>query len=243
MFSGGESYDDEPVAGVGFVGGRFGGAALPMRGVFAAIDVTTNSLAWSQRWSDQCYSGSVSTAGGLTFVGRNDGRFTALNSSTGRRLWEFQTGAGVNAPASIFEYGGDQYVVVYAAGNLFAASARSDRVRLFALHGELTGEDRATGAQPAPADAAGDVDALAFDITGGDAELGRPLYADGCEACHGPTGEGGHNGRPLSDSLTPERIFATVTRGRNDMPAFADDLSSDEIRAVVAYVRSMIESR
>ena len=32
--------------------------------------------------------------------------------------------------------------------------------------------------------------------------------------------------------------FATVTGGRNDMPSFAD-----EIRAVVAYVRRMIESR
>ena len=47
----------------------------------------------------------------------------------------------------------------------------------------------------------------------------------------------------LGDSLTPERIFATVTQGRNDMPSFADDLDTDEIRAVVAYVRSMIESR
>ena len=106
VFSGGDSFDDELVAGTLFVGGQFAGAPLSVRGIVAAIDVTANKLAWSQRWSDQCYSGSVSTGGRLTFVGRNDGRFTALDSSTGRRLWEFQTGAGVNAPASTFEYGG-----------------------------------------------------------------------------------------------------------------------------------------
>jgi mono/diheme cytochrome c family protein len=39
------------------------------------------------------------------------------------------------------------------------------------------------------------------------------------------------------------KTMATVTGGRNDMPSFADDLSTDEIRAVVAYVRGMIESR
>lgn len=241
VFSGGASYDDEPVAGNLFLGGSFGSSSLPTQGVFAAIDVTTNTLAWSQRWSDECYSGSVTTAGGLTFVGRNDGRFTALDSSTGHRLWEFQTGAGANAPASVFEHGGDQYVVVYAAGNLFAGSTRGDRVWLFALHGELTEEDQAVEASSA--DAASDGDALAVAATGGDAVLGRRLYTDGCEACHGPTGTGGHSGMLLGDSLTPERIFATVTQGRNDMPSFADDLDTDEIRAVVAYVRSMIESR
>ena len=87
--------------------GAFGGMPLPATGIFAALDMKTNRLVWQQRWKDTCYSGSVTTAGGLVFVGRNDGRLTALNSSNGQRLWEFQTGAGVNAPASVFEYEGD----------------------------------------------------------------------------------------------------------------------------------------
>ena len=44
VFTGGGSYDDEPVAGNPFLGGTFSGSALPARGVFAAIDVTTNTL-------------------------------------------------------------------------------------------------------------------------------------------------------------------------------------------------------
>jgi alcohol dehydrogenase (cytochrome c) len=79
----------------------------------------------------------VTTAGGLVFVGRNDGRLTALNSSNGQRLWEFQTGAGVNAPVSVFEYEGEQYVVTYLVGNLFAGSPRGDSIWLFSLKGTV----------------------------------------------------------------------------------------------------------
>jgi outer membrane protein assembly factor BamB len=107
-------------------------------GIFAALDMKTNRLVWQQRWKDSCYSGSVTTAGGLVFVGRNDGRLTALNSSSGLRLWEFQTGAGVNAPASVFEYQGDEYVAVYSGGSLFAGAPRGDSVFLFSLKGAMT---------------------------------------------------------------------------------------------------------
>ena len=60
--------------------------------------MTTNKLAWRYRWPEQCYSGTLATGGGLLFVGRNDGRLTALDSTTGKQLWEFQTGAGMHAP-------------------------------------------------------------------------------------------------------------------------------------------------
>jgi alcohol dehydrogenase (cytochrome c) len=107
-------------------------------GIFAALDMKTNKLVWQQRWKDSCYSGSVTTAGGLVFVGRNDGRLTALNSASGLRVWEFQTGAGVNAPASVFEYQGDEYVAVYSGGSLFAGAPRGDSVFLFSLKGAMT---------------------------------------------------------------------------------------------------------
>ena len=62
----------------------------------------------------------LGTAGGLVFVGRNDGRLTALDSDSGRKLWEFQTGAGMNATASTFEHKGKQYVTVLSGiGGLY----------------------------------------------------------------------------------------------------------------------------
>jgi quinohemoprotein ethanol dehydrogenase len=145
LFRGGE--DDQPITpeGTRYLGSAFGGAPLPASGIFAALDMKTNRLVWQQRWKESCYSGSVTTAGGLVFTGRNDGRLTALNSTTGKRLWEFQTGAGMNAPVSVFEYDGEEYVVAYSAGSLFAGSPRGDSVWLFSVKGTLNeGEPRST---------------------------------------------------------------------------------------------------
>ncbi len=127
----------EAEEGKRFLGGGINFTRIPATGYFAALDLTTNKLVWHQRWADTCYSGSVVTAGGLVFVGRNDGRFLALDSSDGSWLWEFQTGAGVNAPSSVFEHKGQQYIVAYSAGNLFARSAKGDSVWLFALNGTM----------------------------------------------------------------------------------------------------------
>ena len=70
------------------------------RGVLAAVDVRTNKLAWRQQWGELCYAGSTVTAGGLLFIGRNDGRLSALDKSNGASLWEFQTDAGIHAAVS-----------------------------------------------------------------------------------------------------------------------------------------------
>ena len=109
--------------------------SAPRRGIFAALDVRTNRLVWRQQWTNTCYSGSITTAGGLVFVDRNDGRITALDSSNGQRLGEFQTDGGVNAPASTFMHEGKQYLAVYSGGTNLAPSKRSDGVWLFSLDG------------------------------------------------------------------------------------------------------------
>ena len=71
------------------------------------------------------------------FVGRTDGRLTALDSSDGKKLWEFQTGAGMNAPATVFEYEGKPYVLALSAGNQYGGSARGDSLWLFGLDGKI----------------------------------------------------------------------------------------------------------
>ena len=129
--------DERPPSGQLYIGGNFGSVSLPHLGTFTALDVRTNTIVWQQQWADPCFSGSTTTGGGLVFVGRNDGRLTALDSSSGKKLWEFQTGAGMNAPVSVFEHRGKQYVVAYSAGSVFAGSAKGDNVWLFALDGTL----------------------------------------------------------------------------------------------------------
>ena len=105
-----------------------------------------------------CYSGSIVTAGGLIFVGRNDQRFTALDKANGDLLWEIETDAAVNATASTFEHEGEQYVVVLAAGSFFPGTKRGDSLWMFSLDGKFVAEPSApqsdTSSQPRT-DAAG----------------------------------------------------------------------------------------
>jgi quinohemoprotein ethanol dehydrogenase len=219
--------DTRPPEGAGYIGGGFGGFALHSLGIFAALDMRTNELVWQQHWPEPCYSGSVATAGGLVFVGRNDGRLTALDSSNGTKLWQFQTGAGMNAPVTVFEHGGREHVVAYSAGNLFAGSVKGDSVWLFSLGGTLD-EVEVGGSTPAPSTTS----SRPVDL-----DNGRAVFDAACLFCHGERGEGGHGGGPsLAAATRLTAVEQVVADGRNDMPAFGGALSRDQIRDVSAYV-------
>jgi quinohemoprotein ethanol dehydrogenase len=216
--------------------------AAPRRGVFAALDVTTNRLVWRQQWVDQCYSGSVTTAGGLVFVGRNDGRLTALDASNGHKLWEFQTDGGVNAPASVFEHAGKEYIVVLAGGTALAGSKRSDGVWLFALDGTIASLPRGaadpTGQFPRPTGPPlGTAAPESPEKHAQNLAQGKEIYTTSCVVCHGEKGQGGsHGGAKLTPALTRESTSNVVTRGRNDMPAFGSALSPTDLQALTDYV-------
>lgn len=229
-FTGGHKDNQPPPAGKEYMGGAVGFAALPRSGIFAALDVRTNRLVWRQRWLDQCYSGSVVTAGGLVFVGRNDGRLTALDSDNGRMLWQFQTGAGMNSTASVFESGGKQYVVAYSAGSVLAGTAKGDSVWLFGLDGRLLpAAERDTEARPAPAAAP------AVATTG--PVSGAQIFQQACVPCHGADGKGGHGGgAPLGKATDLALVIKTVREGRNTMPPFGAALSAEQIQAVGQYI-------
>jgi alcohol dehydrogenase (cytochrome c) len=139
FFNGGEKDEIPPPPGDAYIGGHFRRSEVQpeLRGIFAAMDMKTNRLVWRERWPENCYSGSVVTAGGLVFVGRSTGEFIAFQASNGQQLWEFQTDAGVNAPATTFEQDGQQYITVLSAGNLFGRGPRGDSLWLFSLKGTL----------------------------------------------------------------------------------------------------------
>jgi alcohol dehydrogenase (cytochrome c) len=127
----------QPTPGGRYLNGTYVRSGIRIRGVFAAVDLTTNKLAWRQQWNEMCYSGSIVTKGGLVFVGRNDSRFTALDKDNGRLLWDFPMDAAVNATASTFEHRGKQYVVVLAAGSFFPGTKHGDSLWLFTLDGQF----------------------------------------------------------------------------------------------------------
>jgi len=223
------------------VGGGRGGLGGPTgavsRGIYAAVDVTSHRLVWRQAWAERCYSGSTATAGGLLFVGRNDGRLTALDSADGMMLWEFQTDAGVHAPVTVFEHDGVEYVLAYAGGTLFARDKRGDGLWLFSLNGTMDplppgAADPAAAAQPVLAAVAPPPGHVA------DLDHGEAIYRQACLPCHGAEGQGGGDGGAPAypDALVMETILTTATNGRNAMPAFGPVLSPEDLHDVASYI-------
>jgi alcohol dehydrogenase (cytochrome c) len=226
-----EEIDDErPPEGETWLGGGIGGFFGRSFGIVAAVDLHTNTLAWQQHWPDVCNSGSLATAGDLVFIGRNDGRLMALDSHTGLPLWEFQTGAGMNAPATTFDYNGVQYVVALSAGNLFSGSVRGDSVWLFALDGTIDQVEPGVAVAPPPPPPPPPEPVA-------DLRNGASVYQSICAFCHGDDGRGGTGGgSSLRNVTTAEDIVTMVVEGRNMMPSLAGALSEDQIRDVAAYI-------
>ncbi len=186
---------------------------------------------WQQQWPERCLSGSIATAGGLVFTGRSDGRLTALDSATGAKLWEFQTGAGMNAPVSTFEHRGRQYVAAYSGGHA-QGGAHGDSVWLFALDGTL--EQVPPAQQPT------------LRLTSNpnievNLEAGKTAYFNSCVFCHGTDGTGGHGGPPFTTALSTDTIQRTVAGGRNQMPAFGSFLDEAAVANVSAWVRELAQ--
>ena len=75
----------------------------------------------------------MATAGGLVFAGEGNGQFKAYDAETGAILWNFQAGAGVNAPPSSYTVDGKQYIVVATGGNAQMDFKRGNNIIAFTL--------------------------------------------------------------------------------------------------------------
>lgn len=86
-------------------------------GAVRAIDPAKGKIVW-EWWTRAPIQagGAVATGGGLVFVGTQDGRLVALNTTNGKQLWEFNLGAPVTGPPISFAVGGKQYVAVVTGG-------------------------------------------------------------------------------------------------------------------------------
>src|SRR5262249_32795652 len=71
------------------------------------------------------WSAILATGGGLLFTGKETGELIAMDAETGKTLWQFQTGSGINAMPVTFTQNGRQYVTILSGiGGLWWNIAR-----------------------------------------------------------------------------------------------------------------------
>ncbi len=82
-------------------------------GYFGALDPLTAKPKWKLPLTDlPSWSGMLATAGGLVFSGRPTGEFVAIDEDTGKIVWQFKTGSGINAQPITYTHNGRQYISV-----------------------------------------------------------------------------------------------------------------------------------
>jgi alcohol dehydrogenase (cytochrome c) len=131
-----------------WLGLELGGFPPPedgQRGALVAWDPVAGKKVWEATSKAPNWSGVLSTASGLVFVGTQTGQFKAFDSKTGKALWSFQTGSGITGLPITWERKGRQYVTVTSgSANVYAALAGDPElanvpaggsVWTFALHG------------------------------------------------------------------------------------------------------------
>lgn len=119
----------------------------PPWGKLVAIDLAQPRLAWERPIGTTAkkapitldlgvgfVGGPVATAGGIVFMaGTSDDMFRAIDTDTGRTLWETALPAGGNATPAVIEVNGRQIVVLAAGGHGGLGTTRGDYVLAFAL--------------------------------------------------------------------------------------------------------------
>jgi alcohol dehydrogenase (cytochrome c) len=131
------NYFVEPAAYPGgklWLGGAF--KTIPSEkqsGNVTAVNIDTGKIAWQAHTDQPMIGGALATAGELVFAGEGNGLFKAYHAKTGKVLWQYQCGAGVNAPAVSYTAGGKQYIAVAAGGNTQLDFKRGNSVFVFTL--------------------------------------------------------------------------------------------------------------
>ena len=102
-------------------------------GNVTAVDYNTGKIKWQVKTPQPMMGGALTTAGGLVFTGEGNGWFRAYDAASGKILWSFNGGAGVNAPPASYAVDGKQYIVVGAGGNVQLDFKRGNNIIAFTL--------------------------------------------------------------------------------------------------------------
>ena len=110
-------------------------------GRIKAIDVTNKKVAWEVKSPLPLFAGMLVTKGGVLFTGDLRGRFLAYDAKSGKELWKFQTGSGINASPITYELDGRQYVAILSGlggdPTFYYSAPKGGMLWVFAIDGKV----------------------------------------------------------------------------------------------------------
>ena len=110
-------------------------------GHIRAIDIANKKVAWDVESPLPVFSGMLVTKGGVLFTGDQRGRFLAYDAKTGKELWKFQTGSGINASPITYELDGKQYVAILSGlggdPSFYYSAPKGGMLWVFAIDGKV----------------------------------------------------------------------------------------------------------
>ena len=108
------------------------------RGFLKAIDPMTGKSKWEVPSDIPRFSGVLSTAGNVVFTGKLTGELEAFDTDTGKKLWQFKTGSGIEGQPVTWEQDGVQYVAVSSGiGGVYAIFSADERLAAVPPGGSL----------------------------------------------------------------------------------------------------------
>jgi alcohol dehydrogenase (cytochrome c) len=92
--------------------------------ILLALSPKDGKTVWSypQVGTGKSWAGTLTTAGGLLFFGDDSESFEAVDASTGRPLWHFNTGQVIRSSPMTYSVDDGQYVSVCAGSDVFSFS-------------------------------------------------------------------------------------------------------------------------
>ncbi len=90
-------------------------------GKLVTIDIKNMEKIWQYEQDAMFLTGSLSTSGGLTFIGDLDRKFMAFDTKTGKLLWNTTLGSALHGFPVTYAVNGKQYLAVQTGMGVFRA--------------------------------------------------------------------------------------------------------------------------
>ena len=110
-------------------------------GFLKAFDVANKKWLWELPSALPMFAGVLATKSGLLFTGDQLGFFQAVDAASGKQLWRFQTGSGINASPITYELDGTQYVAILSGlggdPGFYFSGPKGGMLWVFAVDGKV----------------------------------------------------------------------------------------------------------